>query len=59
MDPEQVFESFVTTKLGSLGMGLAISRSIVEEHGGRIYAKATGQRRLTVYVELPAQESAA
>jgi signal transduction histidine kinase len=59
MDLEQMFESFVTTKVGGLGMGLAISRSIVEAHGGRIYAKVTGELGLTVYVELPAQESAA
>jgi len=59
MDLEQMFESFVTTKVGGLGMGLAISRSIVEAHGGRIYAKATGELGLTVYVELPAQEPAA
>jgi signal transduction histidine kinase len=55
MDLERMFESFVTTKLGGLGMGLAISRSIVEAHGGRIYAKATGEPGLTVHVELPAQ----
>jgi len=56
LDLDQMFESFVTTKLGGLGMGLSISRSIVEAHGGRIYAKTTGERGLTVYVELPAQE---
>jgi signal transduction histidine kinase len=50
----RIFEPFVTTKAQGLGMGLAISRSIVEAHGGRIWATRNDDHGLTMHVELPA-----
>jgi C4-dicarboxylate-specific signal transduction histidine kinase len=50
---ERIFQHFVSTKPQGLGMGLAISRSIVEAHGGRIWATRNDARGLTLHVELP------
>jgi len=50
---QQIFEPFFTTKSEGMGMGLAISRSIVEAHGGRIRATPNGTRGTTFVVELP------
>ena len=54
-DLERVFEHFVSSKPQGLGMGLAISRSIVESHGGRIWATRNESRGLTVHVDFPSE----
>jgi len=51
---ERMFENFVSSKPEGLGMGLTISRSIIEAHGGRIWATGNGDRGLTLHIELPA-----
>jgi signal transduction histidine kinase len=55
---EHIFDHFVTTKLKGLGMGLAISRSIVTAHGGSIWATANTGGGLTVHIELPTSSEA-
>ena len=51
---DQIFDAFFTTKPQGSGMGLAISESIVESHGGRIWANGDGGRGATFHFALPA-----
>ena len=52
---DQVFNAFFTTKTQGTGMGLTISRSIIESHGGRLWATAISARGTTFHFTLPVE----
>lgn len=54
-DPERLFDTFFTTKPGGLGVGLSISRSIIESHGGRLWAREIRGGGLSVHFTISGQ----
>jgi signal transduction histidine kinase len=60
IDPEhleRVFDAFYTTKSNGVGMGLSICRSIIEAHGGRLWADANEARGAVFQFTLPNAEN--
>jgi signal transduction histidine kinase len=53
--PEQIFSAFFTTKDHGTGMGLPISRSIIESHGGRLWATSNSGRGASFHFSLPSE----
>jgi signal transduction histidine kinase len=55
---ERIFDAFFTTKPHGTGMGLSISRTIVESHGGRLWASPSTPRGATFQCTLPREVTA-
>jgi signal transduction histidine kinase len=55
---EQIFDAFHTTKSEGTGMGLAITRSIVESHGGQVWANSNPGAGATFHFTLPVEAEA-
>ena len=55
---DTIFSAFMTTKLAGTGMGLAISRTIVESHGGRLWAEANENQGAVFHFTIPAPREA-
>jgi signal transduction histidine kinase len=56
-DIEKIFDPFVTTKKMGMGIGLAISKKIIEDHGGKIKVKSELSMGTTFTISLPAEQA--
>ena len=55
---DKIFDAFFTTKAQGTGMGLRISRSIAESHGGRLWAADNSSRGASFHLSLPTKVEA-
>ena len=54
-DPEEIFNPFFTTKTKGTGLGLAVSRNIIEKHGGKMNAENIPDGGATIKFTIPVQ----
>ncbi len=52
---DKLFEPFFTSKSTGLGMGLSISRTIIEAHGGQLWAESDGKTGTQFHIKIPAK----
>jgi signal transduction histidine kinase len=54
---DRLFDAFYTTKAGGFGLGLAVSRTIVENHGGKLWATCGTDSGVKFYFNLPIEST--